>query len=283
MAKVKIQGNASGTGVLTVTAPNTSTDRTITLPDSTGTLVDDTTAVTKDSNNNVGIGVTPESWNSGWNTLQIGDGASIAGRTASGNVDISSNAYRDSTDNRWEYIGANGSEEAAKYTQFSGQHVFYTAPSGSADAAITFSTKATIDSDGLKFNGDTAEANALDDYEIGTWTPVSITGTASSQSGTYTRIGRFVHCEGSLTFPNQTNSGHVTVGGLPFTINGSESGSRPTGSIRYTAYDAQDLFIHGNPSATTFNLYKKNTGGVSQTTYTDMSSRRFDFNFQFQV
>ena len=39
MAKVKIQGNASGTGVLTVTAPNTSTDRTITLPDSTGTLL----------------------------------------------------------------------------------------------------------------------------------------------------------------------------------------------------------------------------------------------------
>ena len=39
MAKVKIQGNASGTGILTVTAPNTSTDRTITLPDSTGTLL----------------------------------------------------------------------------------------------------------------------------------------------------------------------------------------------------------------------------------------------------
>ncbi len=39
MSKVKIQGNASGTGVLTVTAPNTSTDRTITLPDSTGTLL----------------------------------------------------------------------------------------------------------------------------------------------------------------------------------------------------------------------------------------------------
>jgi len=38
MAKVKIQGNASGTGILTVTAPNTSTDRTITLPDATGTL-----------------------------------------------------------------------------------------------------------------------------------------------------------------------------------------------------------------------------------------------------
>jgi len=39
MAKVKIQGHASGTGILTVTAPNTSSDRTITLPDATGTLL----------------------------------------------------------------------------------------------------------------------------------------------------------------------------------------------------------------------------------------------------
>jgi len=45
MSKVKIQGNASGTGVLTVTAPNTSTDRTITLPDSTGTLLDSTSTL----------------------------------------------------------------------------------------------------------------------------------------------------------------------------------------------------------------------------------------------
>ena len=39
MAKVKITGHASGSGVVTVTAPNTSTDRTITLPDSTDTLI----------------------------------------------------------------------------------------------------------------------------------------------------------------------------------------------------------------------------------------------------
>jgi hypothetical protein len=38
MAKVKIQGHASGTGVLTVTAPDTDVNRTITLPDATGTL-----------------------------------------------------------------------------------------------------------------------------------------------------------------------------------------------------------------------------------------------------
>ena len=45
MSKVKIQGHASGTGVLTVTAPNTSTDRTITLPDSTGTILDSTSTL----------------------------------------------------------------------------------------------------------------------------------------------------------------------------------------------------------------------------------------------
>ncbi len=45
MAKVKIQGHASGTGVLTVTAPNTSSDRTITLPDSTGTILDENSSL----------------------------------------------------------------------------------------------------------------------------------------------------------------------------------------------------------------------------------------------
>jgi len=39
MAKLKLQSNASGTGVVTLTAPNTNTDRTVTLPDSTGTLL----------------------------------------------------------------------------------------------------------------------------------------------------------------------------------------------------------------------------------------------------
>lgn len=39
MSLVKVSGNASGTGTLTVAAPNTNTDRTLTLPDATGTLV----------------------------------------------------------------------------------------------------------------------------------------------------------------------------------------------------------------------------------------------------
>jgi len=39
MSKVKLTGHSSGTGVLTVTSPDTDTDRTITLPDATGTLL----------------------------------------------------------------------------------------------------------------------------------------------------------------------------------------------------------------------------------------------------
>ncbi len=64
MAKVKIQGNASGTGVITLIAPNTDTDRTVTLPDESITLgggVDgivstaDATAITISSSEDVGI------------------------------------------------------------------------------------------------------------------------------------------------------------------------------------------------------------------------------------
>jgi len=39
MSLVKISGNASGTGTLTIAAPNTNTDYTLTLPTNTGTIV----------------------------------------------------------------------------------------------------------------------------------------------------------------------------------------------------------------------------------------------------
>ena len=39
MSRVKIEGNASGTGTFTIAAPNSSTDRTLTLPDEAGTVL----------------------------------------------------------------------------------------------------------------------------------------------------------------------------------------------------------------------------------------------------
>ena len=46
MSKVSITGNASGTGTLTIAAPNTNTARTLTLPDNTGTILTNATAGT---------------------------------------------------------------------------------------------------------------------------------------------------------------------------------------------------------------------------------------------
>lgn len=39
MSKVQLQGNVSGTGVFTIASPNSNTDRTLTLPDNTGTVL----------------------------------------------------------------------------------------------------------------------------------------------------------------------------------------------------------------------------------------------------
>ena len=46
MSQVRVSGNASGTGIFTVAAPNSNTNRTLTLPDNTGTLISSATAGT---------------------------------------------------------------------------------------------------------------------------------------------------------------------------------------------------------------------------------------------
>jgi hypothetical protein len=39
MSRIALNGNASGTGTVTIASPNTNSDRTVTLPDETGTLI----------------------------------------------------------------------------------------------------------------------------------------------------------------------------------------------------------------------------------------------------
>ena len=59
--------------------------------------------------------------------------------------------------------------------------------------------RATIDGHGLKFGTDTAAANALDDYEEGSWTPTFVNLDDSSKAtlnyASYTKIGRLVHID----------------------------------------------------------------------------------------
>jgi hypothetical protein len=68
------------------------------------------------------------------------------------------------------------------------------------------------------------DANTLDDYEEGTWTPTVVgettagTTTYSSRTGTYTKIGRQVTCCATIVFTATTGTGFMKVGGLPFTV-----------------------------------------------------------------
>jgi hypothetical protein len=118
MAKVKIQGNASGAGVLTVTAPNTATDRTITLPDATGTLTftpgitdnSNATAITIDSSEQVGIGQTNPSaqlhlkQTSGDQFLKMEGAITNWGWR---NQSDGTHGLFDFTNSRWLYLGNN--------------------------------------------------------------------------------------------------------------------------------------------------------------------------------
>ena len=72
---------------------------------------------------------------------------------------------------------------------------------------------------GITFNGDTAAANALDDYEEGTWTPAirSGGGTITSIFGAaYTKIGRLVHIQAYIQYNGSGNGNAFQISGLPY-------------------------------------------------------------------
>ena len=93
---------------------------------------------------------------------------------------------------------------------------------------------------GLSFNGDSAAANCLNDYEEGTWTPtLTNTGTNASvnytvQHGRYTKIGNVVHlfcfmdiAAGGIT---AAGTGDSTISGLPFATSNDPTSSDCHGS-----------------------------------------------------
>jgi len=106
------------------------------------------------------------------------------------------------------------------YTMYrAGQHVFENS-NGSTEMLRILSTG------GITFNGDTANANALDDYEEGTFTPSIIRSSAgynqnyNYRHGVYTRIGRLVHCYIDVDIHSFSGGGgHVGLSGLPFSVN----------------------------------------------------------------
>ena len=72
---------------------------------------------------------------------------------------------------------------------------------------------------GISFNGDTAAANALDDYEEGTFTPIgnSNFNGISNADGAYVKVGKIVWISFHFNYTSlDNNTGSSAVTGLPF-------------------------------------------------------------------
>jgi hypothetical protein len=152
---------------------------------------------------------------------------------------------------------------------------------------------------GITFPGTqsaSTNANTLDDYEEGTWTPI-LTATSpgasgqvySSRDATYTKIGRYVYCTVDIRLSTKgTFSGsNILLGALPFTINttsGTGGGSCPLWGNLSTNWNSVTLYAIAN----TTTMYI--TGAKSAVANTDFfasadisATTEFKFNFSFIV
>jgi hypothetical protein len=90
------------------------------------------------------------------------------------------------------------------------------------------------------------DANTLDDYEEGTWTP-SLGGTATYdlQSGTYTKIGKVVTINGAIR-PTSLGTGSAnTLSGLPFSIASDSFGGIAYGNSLAVSVYSLHLYMTG--------------------------------------
>ena len=139
----------------------------------------------------------------------------------------------------------------------------------SGNGAIAFATTGTerlriLSTGGITFNGDTAAANSLDDYEEGSWTPTVLSGGnigTPSYTCTYTKIGRLVTINADIAHLTDTTSNtNIKIGGLPYV---------PSGTVarEYSAV------CHG----------ERYSGGDIIVAYLVYNSGSFGINFRFGV
>mgnify|MGYP003133837661 CR=1 FL=1 len=141
------------------------------------------------------------------------------------------------------------------------------------------------------------DANTLDDYEEGTWTPrlggssAGVTTPGTNNSGYYTKIGRVVHVTGFLVWSGTTTSisGDTQLQGLPFTVSNlvGNSPSQPitrqfngftNGSSLYQAFQAA-------PNTTVAVVNGYSAGGSNQNWTTSItassSGNIYDINLTY--
>jgi hypothetical protein len=106
-----------------------------------------------------------------------------------------------------------------------------------------------LSSGGITFNGDTSSANALNDYEEGTWTctPSDSSGNNSSTtaSGAYTKIGNVVSLRinaiTNIDTTGLTGTDILRFNGLPFTVSGNSSGSSSCNRVTFASGRTMNL------------------------------------------
>jgi hypothetical protein len=202
-----------------------------------------TLAFLVDASQNIGLGITPSAADSayGQKVMQFGPVGSIASISAS-----STNNQTQISSNLTNPLGASpkyiNSDAASALKLANGGFYFYSAAAGTAGAGAGFTTTLTMglasqtialqgaspaSGIGITFPATqtaSSNANTLDDYEEGTWTP-SLGGTGSNPTGTaggtnvghYVKVGRAVHIRANITFSAITGgSGDARIGGFPF-------------------------------------------------------------------
>jgi hypothetical protein len=162
---------------------------------------------TIDTSGNLGLGVTPSAW------------SLIKGLQVSGNGMFGAYNNESYVANNWVYDGAEkyiANGFSTRYTQSSGKHIWYNAPSNAsgAGAALTFTQAMTLDASNNLFLGGTTSS-----YTASNRTVLAINGTTSSflslQSG---GTDRFY----AITTSSQTDLGTLTAIPLTFNTNATE-------------------------------------------------------------
>jgi hypothetical protein len=135
-------------------------------------------SATLDSAGNLGLGVTPSAWGSGYYAFQIGARASLRGTS---NLTTLANNYYDNGTNAL-YIAT---AAASDYYQSAGSHVWRTAASGTAGNAITFTQAMTLDASGNLVIGNTS-ASARLHIDSGSTSLMSVFNSTNANGGYFT-------------------------------------------------------------------------------------------------
>ena len=196
-----------------------------------------------DSAGRVGINASPAAVADSTGVAVLQNGATFLihfDPDGSGTTSLSNNMYFDGSNNKALFYGS-----TSQYYQTGGIHHFRKSGITSAGGTASMSEIVRLDGDGIKFNGDTAGANALSDYEEGTCTiTLASTGVNPSFSSggtftaTYCKIGKTVTVHGYTGAATITSAGTgiAKVTGLPFAMrSGSYSMAHFTHSTLFGA------------------------------------------------